>query len=252
MKPILSIDVGATKIAYALVTNKKQISRVLITPTLKKNLVAKIEEIINQHKNLISGIGIGMPGSVLDDGTVTGLGNIKNFPKINLKISLQKKFKLPVCVDNDANAFTLAESLYGAGKKYRNVVGIVLGTGIGTGIVLNKKILRGLNGLGGEYGHFILPDGQFFEHFARKAGPFKNIKTAAPYLKMLFNFIVRSVDPDCIVIGGSWKEILKNEKALRNLLPRQNNNRVKTTIKLAKLKYPNILGAVLSLLRHKT
>lgn len=251
MKPILGIDIGGTKIAYALVNDHYKTSTVKILPTPQKNLLAKIEEIIQTHKLGISGVGIGVPGRVLKNSIVKNLPNIKNFKPLNLRIHLQKKFHLPIWVENDAKAFTLTESILGAGKNFSSVVGITLGTGIGGGIVMNKKLVQGLQGLTGEFGHFIMPDGSYFEHFIRKHGPYKNFNQAKKYLALLINFVVRSVDPECIIIGGGWKNVITSEKSLQVLLPTtRGGEKAITKIKKAKFSNAGIIGAALPLFRR--
>lgn len=251
MKQYLGIDIGGTKIAYALVDKNYKTSTVKILPTPQKNLLAKIEEIIYTHKPDVSGVGIGVPGRVIKNSEVKNLPNIKNFKPINLQSHLQKKFHLPIWVENDAKAFTLAESILGAGKNFSIVVGITLGTGIGGGIVMNKKLVQGLQGLAGEFGHFIMPDGSYFEHFIRKHGPYKNFRQAQKYLALLINFVVRSVDPECIIIGGGWKNVITSEKSLKTLLPAtKGGEKAITKIKIAKFSNAGIIGATLPLLRR--
>jgi predicted NBD/HSP70 family sugar kinase len=253
MKPILGIDIGGTKIAYALVDNYYKTSAVKILPTPQKNLLAKIEEIIQAHKPDISGVGIGVPGRVIKNSVVKNLPNIENFKPINLQNYLQKKIHLPIWVENDARAFTLAESILGAGKNFSTVVGITLGTGIGGGIVTNKKLIQGLQGLAGEFGHFIMPDGSYFEHFIRKYGPYKNFHQAKKYLALLVNFVIRSVDPDCIIIGGGWKNVITSEKSLKALLPAtKGGEKAVTKIKKARCSNAGIIGATLPLLKKTT
>jgi glucokinase len=252
MKPILGIDIGGTKIAYALVDKNYKTSQVKILPTPQKNLLAKIEEIIQTHKSDVFGVGIGLPGIVINNSIVKNLPNIANFKPINLKNHLEKKFRLPIWIENDANAFTLAESLLGAGKNFSTVVGITLGTGIGSGIVINKKLVRGLQGLAGEFGHFIMPDGSYFEHFVHKCGPYKNFSQAKKYLSLLINFAVRSIDPDCIIVGCGWKNIITSEKNLTKLLPAVAGKKVVTKIKSTKVANAAIIGAALPLLKKTT
>ena len=70
-----------------------------------------------------------------------------------LKELLQDKLKQDVHIENDANCFALAEATYGAGQDYRVVLGVILGTGCGAGIVVDRKIYNGTNKIAGEFGH---------------------------------------------------------------------------------------------------
>ena len=74
---------------------------------------------------------------------------------VNLLKAVKKKFRVPVSIDNDGNCFVLAEALYGAVSKYHYVAGLTLGTGVGGGIVVNKKVYHGV-GNGGELGHMVI------------------------------------------------------------------------------------------------
>ena len=79
----------------------------------------------------------------------------RSWKNIHLKNILERKFKVPVWIDNDAHCFTLAESIYGAAKEYKHVVGLTLGSGIGGGLVINKKLYRGNAGCI-ELGHMTI------------------------------------------------------------------------------------------------
>ena len=102
----------------------------------------------------LRGIGICCPGPLdPQTGIVINPPNLpcwRNFP---LADEISRKYKVPVKVDNDANAAALAEALWGAGRGYRNIFLTVLGTGIGTGIVFDGRIYHGRTGAAGEGGH---------------------------------------------------------------------------------------------------
>ena len=98
-------------------------------------------------------IGIGTPGSI---SMKTGLLRNSNTQCLNgqpLKELLQDELKQDVHIENDANCFALAEATYGAGRDYRVVLGVILGTGCGAGIVVDRKIYTGINKIAGEFGH---------------------------------------------------------------------------------------------------
>ena len=106
----------------------------------------------------IEGVGIGLPGPVLDDGTVLGCVNL-GWNKFNV----EEKFShllgnIKVKAGNDANVAALGESWKGGGKNDRDIVMITLGTGVGGGVILNGKILTGYNGGAGEIGHMNMND----------------------------------------------------------------------------------------------
>lgn len=105
----------------------------------------------------ILGIGIGVSGNInFRSGEIVDFGFMHKLPCIKLKVSLENKFNLKVLVDNNANTRVLGEYWYGLGRGYNNVIFIICGEGIGSGIISGKKILRGKNNVTGEFGHMIV------------------------------------------------------------------------------------------------
>lgn len=161
---ILGIDVGGTTIKFGVVQESKTIYE-LTLPTYAyenpnkvlsqlKSGVKKIFEVYDTSKFL--GIGIGFPGKVdTETGIVTSAPNFKNWKKIQVRKSLNS-YKLPIFIDNDANCAALGELYFGAGKNYNNFIMVTLGTGVGGGIILNKKLFRGESGGAGEIGHISI------------------------------------------------------------------------------------------------
>jgi glucokinase len=107
---------------------------------------------LSEFKN----IGIGIPGMVDDEnGVVVYCPNV-NFKNIPLRKEIQKYINLPVYIGNDANCAALAESIKGASKGVKNSIMITLGTGVGGGIIINKKLYTGFNGSAAELGHMVI------------------------------------------------------------------------------------------------
>ena len=102
--------------------------------------------------SVIGGIGIGVPGAVLDDGTVNGCVNL-GWGVVNVKAELERLTGIRTVAGNDANVAALGEMWQGAGKGYQDVLMVTLGTGVGGGCVLDGKIVSGIHGAGGEIGH---------------------------------------------------------------------------------------------------
>ncbi len=103
------------------------------------------------------GLGVGCAGLISRDrGMVQFSPNLPRWEKFPLGEELGKRLDLPVRVDNDVNTFALAEWMWGAGRGARNVVFLTLGTGIGSGIIVDGKLLRGAHGFAGEPGHATL------------------------------------------------------------------------------------------------
>ncbi len=100
----------------------------------------------------VAGIGMGVPGPVKEDGTVLKCVNL-GWGIFNVAEELSSIIGLPVKAGNDANMAALGEMWQGGGKGYTNIVMVTLGTGVGGGIIINGKMLSGVNGAGGEIGH---------------------------------------------------------------------------------------------------
>lgn len=154
----IGIDIGGTEIKAGIITEKgkilKQINIETESKCSKKKLIKNLEKIIEKlDSKEIKGIGIGFAGDVdRKTGQVIQSPNISCMNKVNLVKQLKKKFKKKILLQNDATLMTYAEALLGNAKKYDFVVGLTAGTGIGSGIVLNKKIYSGRDNLT-EIGH---------------------------------------------------------------------------------------------------
>ncbi len=207
------------------------------------DLIGQIKDIIRDDK--CDAIGLAMPGQVLPDGTVLRLPNIPHFQKVNLKKVLEDEFKLPVAISNDAKAFALAESLIGEAKNYNVVAAVVLGTGMGVGIVINREIFSGKDGVAGELEHVQLLDGMLFREHRHAAGPFSSADEAKKYLKTLFDMIVLSFNPDIIMLSGGWAALPGMEKLANQLTSLVGQYETKTLVKVSKLQYPSLWGAAL-------
>jgi len=161
----VGVDIGGTKIAAGLVDPDGEISsqrRVAMISNSSANdglnaVLSAIAQVLPSHSEGISGIGICAPGP-LDPitGIILNPPNVpcwRNFP---LAESVQKVHRVPVKVDNDANAAALAEARWGAGRGYRHVFYATIGTSIGTGIIMDGQIYHGRTGAAGEGGHMSI------------------------------------------------------------------------------------------------
>lgn len=170
MKPMkngcyLGIDIGGTNIRLGIVDDKGKILCRKRFPTLKEQgkdkviarLLKAIADVNKNSKYPIRGIGIGCPGP-LDSrkGIVLSPPNLPGWNKVPLKNIVQKRFKLPVILENDANCFALGEKWRGAAKGCKDIVCLTLGTGIGGAIILNGVLYTGKDGFGGELGHMSI------------------------------------------------------------------------------------------------
>lgn len=165
MKYAIGIDVGGTNIRIAVVNENGQLYDVYKESTiatdiesLRKQILSLIKRIdFNKYK--IEGIGIGVPGPVKPDGTVIYIPNLNISTSFNLKKMIEEETNLPTYVGNDANVAGLAEAFVGNGKGYDVVQYITMSTGIGGGLVMNKKMIVGKNGLAQEIGSMIVKNG---------------------------------------------------------------------------------------------
>ena len=162
-KYIIGLDVGATKIAAGLVSaNGKIVKKFIISTETKRGKKIILKNILTAASKVwlpgVLAIGVGIAGQCdFRRGIfVAGPNFPKNFKNINIKKFLEKEFRVPIFLDNDARAFTLAESIYGAGRHYKNIVGVTLGTGIGGGIVMNGQLVHGEKNTAGEIGHMTI------------------------------------------------------------------------------------------------
>jgi glucokinase len=161
----IGVDIGGTKVAAGLVNASGEIGQTTRTPMASTataaagfaSVTSAIDALFagdSKTRDLIRGIGICAPGP-LDPktGIVINPPNVpcwRNFP---LADEVAKLYRVPVKVDNDANAAALAEAQWGAGQGYRYVFYATIGTGIGTGIILDGRIYHGRTGAAGEGGH---------------------------------------------------------------------------------------------------
>ncbi len=158
----LGVDIGGTKIAVGVVDRSGKILKQGRTPMVANGtaeagfeaVVAAIDSMLSNSGAEIGSIGICAPGP-LDPktGVVLNPPNVPCWRDFPLAEKIGANYKLPVKVDNDANAAALAETLWGAAQGYRYVFYATVGTGIGTGIVFDGRIYHGKTGSAGEGGH---------------------------------------------------------------------------------------------------
>ena len=166
MRNAIGIDLGGTSIKYALVDEKGNIHFENTIPSngdvskdaVVSQLLLAIEDVCKFAKTNnkeILGVGIGTPG-IIDKTDRIVLGeaeNIKGWENLPLADLIEDKTKLFVTVANDANMMGIGETIYGAGKGFKNVVFVTVGTGIGGAVVIDGKLFNGFDNRGTELGH---------------------------------------------------------------------------------------------------
>ena len=157
---ILGIDIGGTAIKIGLINEHGEILESREIPTLVKEggeaLINKILKIIGEYENL-DRIGISTAGQVdfLEGKIIFATENIPGWTGMEIKKRIEQIYNLPIVVENDVNAASMGEALYGAVIGYKSFLCIAFGTGIGGAIIENTKIYRGAFGSAGESGHII-------------------------------------------------------------------------------------------------
>ena len=225
----IGIDLGGTKIKAGIENNGEIIQQKKAFLKEKDSFSSTIDQVFKlisplaQHP--VEGIGIGVPSVVdVEKGIVYNVTNIPSWKKVALKSILEKEFNLPVFVNNDVNCFTLGEYKFGMAKNYESIVGMSIGTGLGSGLIIKNRLYTGNNCGAGEIGLLPYKDkniefyasGNFFECFhgttalaayeAAKAG---DEKALLQWEEFGFHFgaavqvVLYAYDPQAIVIGGS-------------------------------------------------
>lgn len=161
---ILSIDIGGTAVKMGLVDRTGRIhAHHEASVCYDEYKTPILTTVIREAKRFaadvnIEGIGVSATGQVDDcSGVVIGTnGKIPGYEGSRIREELEKAFGVPTRVLNDANAAALGESFAGIAKNIRNAIMITLGTGVGGGIIIDRKVFGGTKGIAGELGHFTL------------------------------------------------------------------------------------------------
>lgn len=170
-KVTLGVDLGGTNMRFGLVSGAGEVlARGWVATDADDGVDAVISRIVTGAEDLmdkaktrghdVTGIGIGVPGIISTGGIVRLSPNLPGWVDIKLKGMLEDRLKLPVEVENDANAYALGEYMHGAGRGAASMVCFTLGTGVGGGIILDGEVWRGADGMAGEVGHItVYPNG---------------------------------------------------------------------------------------------
>jgi glucokinase len=173
----------------------------------------------------VAGIGVGVPSVVdVEKGIVYDVQNIPSWKEVPVKVILERRFHRPVYVNNDANCFAVGEKYFGKGLRYRHLVGLIIGTGLGAGIILNGRLYSGPNCGAGEFGMVPYKDsilehyasGQYFTrtydvrgeevHSQAQRGDREALaifERFGAHLGDALMIIMLAVDPEAIILGGS-------------------------------------------------
>jgi glucokinase len=226
---VIGVDLGGTKVGIGRVEKGSIVQHVSAAVNALGSVEEVVEEVVDAIGRVfvpgVAGIGVGVPSVVdVDRGIVYDVQNIPSWKEVPIKEILEKRFGRPVYVNNDANCFAVGEKYFGRGQKFRHLVGMIIGTGLGAGIVLNDRLYSGPNCGAGEFGMIPYKDsilehycsGQYFtreygtkgeELFARASGgdedALKIFERFGGQLGDALMIIMLAVDPEAIILGGS-------------------------------------------------
>jgi predicted NBD/HSP70 family sugar kinase len=246
----LGVDLGGTKIEVAVYDDdgRELVRRRAPTPRAGYDAaLAEFAQLIVEAEKEASGrcsVGIGMPGTIAPrSGRVVNAYNTP-FNGRRLKHDLEEKLDRELRFANDANCFALSEAIDGAARGAAVVFGAILGTGAGGGIVVEGRVLNGLHGISGEWGHTPLPWMRADEYpgppcnCGRRgcieqfvSGPALALEKSAhgeenalaiyvDRLARAFSLVINFLDPDVIVVGGGVSKESRIYASVPELLPR--------------------------------
>ena len=228
----IGIDLGGTHARVGLVRTG-ELSHIATT---RIQASGSVEEVLRQIYDLLEGlvtseidaIGFGVPSVVdVEKGIVYDVQNIPSWKEIHLKSLFEEKYAVPVQVNNDANCFALGEKYFGKGQGYNSIMGLIIGTGFGAGIIVNDQLYAGVNCGAGEFGMMPYLDsiyehycsGQFFELHKGQTGEqlFQRAVDGEKDALQIFNeygehlgngikAILYAYDPAVIILGGSVRK----------------------------------------------
>ena len=198
----IGIDWGGTKIeAIAIDSDSgEELNRIRVDSPKDnyEKIISKVVELINEISKGSSQftVGIGMPGSIHPETNLVQVSNTKALEGKPVKSDIEKKLGFEIKIANDADCLALSEAVDGAGKDYKSVFAVILGTGVGAGYSINKEIIVGPNKLTGEWGQNPIPGpmDDYEKNVKRHCGRVGAIKVflSGPGLENYFEFISKA------------------------------------------------------------
>ena len=272
LKKYIGIDLGGTNVRAGVIFNDQIIS----LKSSAINSTGSTQEVLRQIFDVIegldmdsvAGIGIGVPSVVdIDKGIVYDVQNIPSWKEVPIKKILEERYNIPTKVNNDANCFALAEKHFGKGVDHASLIGLIMGTGLAVGIIINGQIYEGSNCGAGEFGMIKYLDhhyeyycsGQYFDHTygisgeelykSALAGNHQSLEIFRSYgihLGHAIQTIMYAYDPQLIVMGGSVSKAFQfYQESLNEVLAsfayQKSIDRLK--IRVSEIENPGVLGA---------
>ena len=225
----IGIDLGGTNMRAGLVGDQgiERLARKSVKADGSQEAVLQqLKELVTElDAGPVAGIGIGVPGLVdTSEGIVYDLINIPSWKEVPLRALFEEAFGVPVRINNDANCFALSEHYFGRGKAHDSFIGLIIGTGMAGGIIIDGQLYEGRNCGAGEFGmiryldHYLeyYCSGQYFDHLygiTAKEAAHRAREGDGAVLEMWETFgnhvgyaietILYAFDPELIVLGGS-------------------------------------------------
>ena len=204
----IGIDIGGTGTKFGIVD---RVGNVLFSSEIStrkhSDVNSFIDELYTELSKLIDnvggigrikGIGVGAPNGNYYTGTIEYAPNLPWKGIIPLARMMEDKFKIPVVLTNDANAAAIGEMMYGAAQGMKDFIMITLGTGVGSGIVANGKLVYGHDGFAGELGHTtIIPNGRLHEGTGKK-GSLESYASATGVRLTTLEILEKSTEPSSL------------------------------------------------------
>lgn len=273
--PIIGLDIGGTKMEGILWQGGKILeTKTISAPKNSRQFWKQAFDLVSNLKlsKKITGIGIGIAGAIdFKKGIILNSPNLRFLNGVAVAAKFQNRFRIPVRMDNDANCFLLAEVYFGQARGLKHVVGLTLGTGVGGGVVIDGKLVRGTTGAAGELGQMIisqkgekfltvedLVSGHGFQRLGvgdpksllksvSKVKAKKVLQTVGKYLGIALANYVNIFDPQLFVLGGGISKFgerllapAREEMKKHTLLPAK----FLPKVKVSNLKHPGALGAI--------
>ncbi|MDP0490693.1 MAG: ROK family protein [Verrucomicrobiota bacterium JB023] len=212
MQQAIGIDFGGTTVKIGVVEGSNVLDKAppISTPDylnsteLIDDIARTARDLMAEHPHIVA-VGAGMPGFVdFPTGRVHNLTNVVGWRDVFLKKELEERLKIPVSVENDANAMAYAEWKQGAGQGYNHIIALTLGTGVGGGLIIDGRMARGANYVGSELGHISID-------YQGRVGPYGNKGGLEEYIG---NNEIAATARDLYRAGGS-------ERAMDLCTPRE-------------------------------
>lgn len=200
----VGIDIGGTNTKFGIVDRKGNILEQgrMRTDTHENaedfiaELYVHLSKLITSHggNEKFKGIGVGAPNGNYYTGTIEYAPNLKWKGIIPMAELIEKKFNLPTKLTNDANAAAMGEMMYGVAKGLKHFITITLGTGVGSGIVIDGKIVVGHDGFAGELGHVIVKPGGRLHKGTGMRGSLESYASATGVRETAIEFLTNEPD----------------------------------------------------------